>query len=209
MKLRHALIIMVIVILGLSPLASASGAVVFFDNFNTENGGVGQLNYYDFANWTVARGSVDLIGTGYYDLLPGNGLYVDLDGSTNQAGILETKTTFGPGQYAVSFDLAGSQRDIYDTVTVSFGSLLQTITLGSSIPFTPYTYNVTLTAPAQLVFNEWPYYNNYNNGVGGTDVGLWLDNVKVQTVPLPPSLLLLGSGLAGLGLLRRKWSLKK
>ncbi len=34
------------------------------------------------------------------------------------------------------------------------------------------------------------------------------DMVTLDAVPVPPTLWLLGSGLAGLGLLRRKWGLK-
>ena len=52
------------------------------------------LNYTGFANWTVYSGTVDLIGNGSYDFLPGDGLYVDLDGSTSDAGVLTTKQSF-------------------------------------------------------------------------------------------------------------------
>lgn len=40
----------------------------------------GALAYCGFQNWKV-EGSVDLLGNGFFDLLPGNGLYVDLVGS--------------------------------------------------------------------------------------------------------------------------------
>lgn len=46
----------------------------------TEN--VGELNYVDFTDWDVVTNHVDLIGNGLFDFLPGNGLYVDLCGST-------------------------------------------------------------------------------------------------------------------------------
>src|SRR5579862_1829881 len=62
--------------------APAAHAQVYLlnDNFNTENGGVGQLNYTGFDNWNVS-GAVDLIGNGFFDFYPGNGLYVDMNGS--------------------------------------------------------------------------------------------------------------------------------
>jgi hypothetical protein len=48
-------------VLGLIALARpASAVVIFSDNFNTENGCVGTLNYNNFANWTVSNGTVDL-----------------------------------------------------------------------------------------------------------------------------------------------------
>jgi len=37
------------------------------DNFATENGGAGTLNYFGFNNFTVSAGSVDLIGNGFFD----------------------------------------------------------------------------------------------------------------------------------------------
>lgn len=174
------------------PLANAN--VVFSDNFNSENGGVGVLNYTGFANWTVSGGAVDLIGNGFFDFFPANGLYVDLDGSQNNAGIM-TSILVAPGKYIFSFDLAGSQRGDTNTVNVSFGDYAEAITLASSVPFTTYTKTVNVTALSNtIVFDH----------AGGDNIGLLLDNVSVSTVPLPSALVLLGSGLVGLMGLRRR-----
>ncbi len=188
--------------LGLASGASA-GTVVFYDNFDGENGGAGQLNYTGFANWTVSDGTVDLIGNGSFDFLPGNGLYVDMDGSTGDAG----KMTLSPGimlpagWYEISFDLAGNQRNDADEKVTStvlltgMASLSEMISLPQDAPFTTYTRLLKLTMPhqLQLVFN----------GAGGDKVGMLLDNVKITAVPTPAAA---GAGLALLGVFaaRRK-----
>ena len=78
---------LLVVLIGLAA-GRVDAAVIFSDNFDGENGGVGALNYTGFANFSVSNGLVDLIGNGFFDFLPGNGLYVDLDGSTSDAGVL-------------------------------------------------------------------------------------------------------------------------
>src|SRR5229473_5571328 len=86
-------------------------AIVFEDNFNTEAHG---LNHTTFTNWTVTAGSVDVLGPHFFDLFPGNGNYVDLDGTTHggpPAGQLTSKSSFGTGNYILSFMLGGNSRN--------------------------------------------------------------------------------------------------
>lgn len=176
---------------------SSQAAFVFQDNFNTENGGNGSLNYNNFTNWNVTDGTVDLIGNGFYDYYSGhgNGLYVDLDGSTFKAGIMSTKTIFAPGTYTLQFDLGGNQIGYPpDVVDISLGSWNTSLTRYSADPLATVTYTFFTTGGA-LVF--------YNSN-GGDNTGPLLDNVKLSAVPLPASVLLLAPGLLGLVGLRRK-----
>ncbi len=188
-------------------LAATSGRADLIDNFNSENGGVGELNYNSFANFTVANsnigGTVDLIGNpGFFDLYPGNGLYVDLDGSGNGVpGLLTSKQTFAPGTYTLSFDLAGSARGVDDNVNVNFGPFSQNYFLPSNQGYTLFTQTVTLTAPAQLSFQN----------VQPGDIGAILDNVSVisttSIIPEPSTyaMAVLGAiGMIAYGRVRRR-----
>jgi hypothetical protein len=164
--------------------------VMFFDDFNSENGGIGELDYGSFVNWDTTRGTVDLIGNGFYDFWPGNGLYVDTEGN-GYGGTIVTKQLFNfvPGTtYTLSFDLAGN--GYYygnyrsELVTVGSGGSIvdQTITLTSEAPFELFSYSFTVGTPttAEISFAAG------ENGV----TGLKLDNIQLSSdapAPAPDS----------------------
>ena len=185
-------------VLALSVVAvapEANAAVVFLDNFNSYDY---QLNWAPPSSvWTVSSGSVDLIGETpsgtNFDFFPGNGGYVDLDGSSGSAGTLETTATFGPGRYTLSFDLGGNARgDVDKTTTITLGDWTTSLTLPSGSPYQLYTFSFTTTTKGQLSFGD--------NGAGNQNIGNILDNVTLSTVvPEPSTWAMMALGFAGLG----------
>jgi hypothetical protein len=175
--------------------SAANAAVIFSDNFNSETQ---QLNYTGFANWTVSAGSVDLIGApSFFNFYPGNGNYVDLDGSTggqNPAGGSTTNTVFAAGSYTLDFNLGGSTRGDTNTVRVVLGDFSQDITLASNAGFTLQSFTFTTTGGALSFTNLGPSDN----------LGLILDNVSVSAVPEPATWAMMLIGFAGLGYAARR-----
>lgn len=187
-------------ILGLWVVAApavAGSVLVFEDNFDAEAGGASILNYNSFANWSVTLGTVDLLGPSH-GLLAGTGSYVDLDGSTLDAGVMETTSTFllAPGMYELSFSLAGNRRNSStDSVDVSLGGLYgETFAIPGTQALTSYTrtINVGSATGATIKFDH----------AGGDNVGILLDNVRLVLVPTPAAAALVP--MVALGLLRRR-----
>jgi len=157
------------------------------DNFNNENNGVGILNYRNLNNWNITDGNIDLIGNGFFDFTPGNGLYLDLDGSTLNAGRIESKSifSFNPGETInLTFDILG-QNPQFDTsnnqVTVTLGNLLDETFSLDDLGTITRQIQVTSAETTNLIFDH----------AGGDNGGLLLDNVRLdvdsvrQTTPEP------------------------
>ena len=170
------------ILAGAATAQAASAGVVLSDNFNADALALNWTGDSVFTSNAVADAggaiaSTDLIGSGYFDFFPGNGNYVDLDGSTGYgnlpvAGQLESNSAVGAGKYTLTFDLGGNARGAADQTTViSLGGFTDSITLASGAPLA--THSVTFnTAGGNLFFTE----------SGPSDQqGNILDNVTLST----------------------------
>jgi len=172
----------------------ASASVLLFEDFNSATQG---LNWGGNANFNVGSppGSVDLIGTGFYDLYPGHGNYVDLDGSTgngnNPAGQLISTQVFGAGTYTLEFLLGGNNRGAgARTTTFSIGNWSTVVgPLASNSGLGSYSFTFTTTGGALNITQTGP--SNQQGNV--------IDDIKVSAVPEPTTwaMMIVGFGVAG------------
>lgn len=144
------------------------------DDFDQEGAGrdfgPGYATVTTLANFDVGGGNVDIIGTGGSgggnDLVPGNGYYVDLDGTGNTSGsvTLTSKRGFCAGTYSVSITYAGNKRsqgNAPDTLSVNFGGSIFTVVLNASDgPTTSMIPGVTVTDGTKLIISQSPVGDN-------------------------------------------------
>ena len=179
--------------------AKAYPVPMFVDDFNANHPNLNAVPL----GWSVTNGGyVDIIGhcdgITYYNLLPGNGCYIDLDGSSGQPGLLTRSLLLKGGRsYQLRFRLAGSQipTSPSDTVTVGFGTETQNYTLADTDPFSVYSFTFN-------PLTNGSYAMSFLN-LGSSDMhGILLDDVSVTDsqardhTDLPAPLPLLGAGTA-------------
>ena len=155
---------------------------VFFDDFNSYI--PDQFNWSPPASsgWTVADGTVDLNGAGgNYDFLPGNGSYVDLDGSSFVSGVFSNHVNLIEGTtYLLSFDLVAATRDRSRNGAVNFRQHDRIVHAQRHDPFSTYTLRFT---PG----SNGAYSLSYLN-VGGDNRGLFSITYPFHPALYPPLL---------------------
>jgi hypothetical protein len=196
-------------IVALSMGSTLAQAAVFSDDFNSYNT---QLDwnpqndwYYGLVGDEVTHGDVDVIGSipgNFFNLVPGNGNYIDLDGSAGGTLVALNHgiSLIGGQTYTLSFDLAGNHRDSNeDFVTAHFGEAFATFGIDSNSAFNNHTLNFT---PGKDGFYSFGFVDS--NTWGNNNVGALLDNVSVTAVPEPETYALLLGGLVLIGFSARR-----
>ena len=128
-------------------------ALVFQDDFEAETLGTQSLT-----KWTVTptTSGIDVIGPGFADEYPGNGLYLDMAGCTNGT-ITSPSLTLAPGTYQLSFEIGNNPASTLsdNALLVSLGGLFnQSFTAPAVLTLTTKTIVVTTPTTASLVFQE-------------------------------------------------------
>ena len=159
---------------------------IFYDDFNTENGGAVSGNYDAFLNWEVYLNFVDLANS---LTIPGaDGLFVDMVGTTGSTvpegtgfigGVRTIETWLTRGRYRLSWRMSGSQRGANSDVTVSLGTAFnQVFSLASADPWADYTFTFTVTAATggKIQF----HCRTTNQNPSTIDRGAGIDNVRLE-----------------------------
>lgn len=155
-------------------LAAPAGAspIVFFDSFNSNTPSFNSVPI----GWIASDGTVDIISdfgacpaATPADSVPGGGCIIDLDGTTNDSGILKNNVSLTPGEtYSLIYHLRGGLDQ--NSVTVTFDTSTASHTLPFGAPWQRFALPITASA-ANVAFS----FENQ----GGDTLGIYLDNVSV------------------------------
>ena len=150
----------------------------------------------------MAPGTVDVIGTGYFDFYPGNGNYLDMNGSTTSEGTITTGSLgLEVGQtYELTFDYGTNDFPCGFPVYLTFGLGALTETLEILLQ------SDLLTAVYTFVYDGSGDYLSFadTSGTPGDNGGPVVDNISLSAVPLPAGGLLLLGAPGGFAALRRR-----
>ena len=190
-------------VVGATVSANAVPVTLFEDNFD----GQSQATNASLNGWTVSNGTIDVIGApNFFNLYPGNGNYLDMDGSNLNGGKISTVQTFdilAGVEYFISFSYGKNEQNGnltpeslnfgFDTLT-PLNLALTAASIGSLVNVTYSFISATGANDVSLFFED----------LGGDNQGVILDNVKLSAVPLPAAAPLFLMGLAGLGAMARR-----
>jgi hypothetical protein len=214
--------------------APAGAAVVYSNNFDAENGGNTALNYNSFNGLTVSNGTVDLVKSGDFGIIcaGGSGSCVDLDGSTNDAGLTSSNVfAFNAGdRVAISFDWSGNQRNVppndgfevrFDFVGTASGTFGSMSTLFGAQNYGPFNnagalfLGITNIPPGFAMTDMEFFFVASTAGsttftfqdFGNDNVGVVIDNLSLDIAAVPEpatwAMMIAGFGAVGVGLRRK------
>ena len=144
--------------------------------------------------WTTTPTLDYIVTNAFGNLCRSTGACVDLDGSTNNSGILASVQVFAAGTYELAFELFGNSRGgSDDQVTITLGNQVLVLSNIASADDVSQTWTFTTTGGVLSFENT-----------GGDNIGAVLSSATLSAVPVPAAGFLLVGALGGLAALRRR-----
>ncbi len=179
-----------------------------FEQDTVANGSYATLTTADtLTGWTIDVDDVELI-EGYWQAAAGS-KSMDLSGNT-PGQISQVFATTSGASYRLTFMMSANPDggSTVRTMDVTFGSTTQQASYDTSV-FSPTTANMNwqfnvMTFTATGTSTTLSFLSTENSAFGPA-----LDDVQLNEIPEPASLLLFGLGLGGLGLWRRAQKKRK